>query len=394
MKNKRAYRVLLTATGVNFLSGILYIWSVISKSLVETLNWTSKEASLPYTVLTIFFVISMAIFGKVQDEKGPRLPGILGCIFMGSGIILSGIFTTPIAMILSMGVITGTGIGMINASTAPPVVKWFPKEKKGLVTGIVVGGVGLSSVFYSPLANYLISNIGISKTLLYIGIGALILSTMLARFLENPPEGFNVETKITTKTTKSGDYSLGEMLKTLDFYKLWIMLAFSSTAGLMVIGHLSNIAKVQIGWEAGFVLVILIAIFNTLGRILGGSISDKIGRINLMKSIFILQGVNMFLFPLYINVGLLSLGVIIAGLCYGAGFSVFPAATTDLYGIKNFGTNYGLMFTGWGLGGIIGPMTAATIFDATGSYNTAYIVAGLLLLVSTILAFTFKGEKI
>lgn len=394
MKNKRAYRVLLAATGVNFLSGILYIWSVISKSLVETLNWTSKEASLPYTILTIFFVISMAIFGKVQDEKGPRLPGILGCIFMGSGIILSGIFTTPIAMILSMGVITGTGIGMINASTAPPVVKWFPKEKKGLVTGIVVGGVGLSSVFYSPLANYLISNIGISKTLLYVGIGALILSTMLARFLENPPEGFNVETKITTKTTKSGDYSLGEMLKTLDFYKLWIMLAFSSTAGLMVIGHLSNIAKVQIGWEAGFVLVILIAIFNTLGRILGGSISDKIGRINLMKSIFILQGVNMFLFPLYINVGLLSLGVIIAGLCYGAGFSVFPAATTDLYGIKNFGTNYGLMFTGWGLGGVIGPMTAATIFDATGSYNTAYIVAGFLLLVSTILAFTFKGEKI
>lgn len=394
MENRKAYKVLAAATGVNFLSGILYIWSVISKALIEDLNWTSKEASLPYTALTIFFVISMAIFGKVQDEKGPKLPGTLGCIFMGSGLILAGIFTNPIAMILSMGLITGTGIGMINASTAPPVVKWFPREKKGLVTGIVVGGVGLSSVFYSPLANYLILNVGLSKTFLYIGIGALILSTILARFLENPPEGFDTEIKALKKIKDGKDYSLREMLKTLNFYKLWIMLAFSSTAGLMVIGHLSTIAKVQIGWEAGFVLVILIAIFNTIGRILGGSISDKIGRINLLKTIFILQAMNMFLFPYYLNVGLLSLGVMIAGFCYGAGFSVFPAATTDIYGIKNFGTNYGIMFTAWGLGGIIGPMTAATIFDATGTYNPAYIVAGILLLISILIGFTFKEEKI
>lgn len=394
MKNKKAYKVLIAATGVNFLSGILYIWSVISKALIEDLNWTSKQASLPYTALTIFFVIAMVIFGKVQDEKGPRYPGIFGCILMGSGLILAGIFTNPIAMILSMGIITGTGIGMINASTAPPVVKWFPKEKKGLVTGIVVGGVGLSSVLYSPLANYLIPSVGVSKTLIYIGIGALVLSTLLARFLENPPEDFNTESKTLNKIKSGKDYTVKEMLKTLNFYKLWIMLAFSSTAGLMVIGHLSTIAKVQIGWEAGFVLVILIAIFNTLGRILGGSISDKIGRINLMKIIFIIQAINMFFFPYYLNVGLLSLGVILAGLCYGASFSVFPAATTDFYGIKNFGANYGIIFTGWGLGGVIGPMTAAIIFDARGSYNSAYILAGILLVISTLIAFTFKEEKV
>lgn len=394
MKNKKAYKVLAAATGINFLSAISYIWSVISKVLIEDLNWTSKEASLPYTVFTIFFVIAMVIAGKEQDEKGPKFPGTLGCIFMGSGLILSGVFTNAIAMILSMGVITGTGVGMINASTAPPVVKWFPKEKKGLVTGIVVGGVGLSSVFYSPLASYLIYSIGISKAFLYIGIGALILSIILAGFLENPPEDYNAEVKFINKIKNDKNYSSKEMLKTLNFYKLWTMLSFSSAAGLMVIGHLSTIAKVQIGWEEGFVFVILIAIFNTIGRILGGSISDKIGRINLMKIIFIIQAINMFLFPYYLNVGLLSIGVIVAGFCYGTGFSVFPAVTTDIYGLKNFGINYGMVFTGWGLGGIIGPMTAATIFDATGSYNTAYIVAGILLVISTAIVFTFKKEKI
>ncbi len=393
---KKAYKVLWTATLINVIAGIVYIWSVISKALIDDLNWTSKEASLPYTMITVFFVIAMVIFGKIQDEKGPRLTITIGGVLMGMGLILSGIFTGPKIMILTMGVIAGTGIGTVNASTAPPAVKWFPHEKKGMITGIVVAGVGLSAVFYSPLANSLINLVGISKTFIYIGVGALILTVILVQLLENPPEGFVPKgTNPIEKGKEKGfnDFTWKEMMKTANFYKLWFMLAFSSSAGLMIIGHVSNIAKTQVNWQAGFILVIILSIFNTLGRILGGTLSDKIGRINLLKLVFIIQGINMFLFIYYSNVVLLSIGVAIAGLCYGAGFSVFPAAVTDLYGIKNFGINYGLVYTSWGVGGIIGPMTAAAIFDSTNNYNTAYIVAGILLVISTIIAFTFKYKS-
>ncbi len=393
--NKKAYIVLCAAILTNVIAGLVYIWSVISKALIDDLNWTSKEASLPYTMITVFFVIAMVIFGKIQDEKGPKVTVTIGGIFMGIGLILSGIFTEPKIMILTMGLIAGTGIGTVNASTVPPAVKWFPPEKKGMITGIVVAGVGLSSVFYSPLANYLINLVGISKTFIYIGTGALILTIILAQLLENPPEGFIPEGTKDNKNEigkSSKDFTWKEMMKTSNFYKLWLMLGFSSSAGLMIIGHVSNIAKTQVNWQRGFILVILLSIFNTLGRILGGTLSDKIGRINLLKGAFILQGINMFLFTYYSNVGFLSIGVAIAGLCYGAGFSVFPAAVTDLYGIKNFGINYGLVYTGWGVGGIIGPMTAAAIFDLTGTYNNAYIVAGILLIISTLIAFTFGTE--
>ncbi|MBU5313265.1 OFA family MFS transporter [Tissierella carlieri] len=392
----KKYKVLWAATLTNVIAGLVYIWSVISKALIEDLNWTSKEASLPYTMVTVFFVIAMVIFGKIQDEKGPKLTVTIGGILMGAGLIFSGIFTDPKIMILTMGVIAGTGIGTVNASTVPPAVKWFPHEKKGMITGIVVAGVGLSSVFYSPLANYLIDKVGISKTFIYIGVGALILTLILAQLLENPPEGFLSQKTTSTEKKKdkaSNDFTWKEMIKTLNFYKLWLMLTFSSSAGLMIIGHVSSIAKSQVNWQAGFILVILLSIFNALGRILGGTLSDKIGRVSLMKMVFILQGVNMFLFAKYSNIGLLAIGVAIAGLCYGAGFSVFPATVTDLYGIKNFGINYGLTYTGWGVGGIIGPMTAAAIFDSTHNYNTAYIVAGILLVISTIIAFTFKSER-
>ncbi|MCS4470733.1 OFA family MFS transporter [Clostridium botulinum] len=266
-----------------------------------------------------------------------------------------------------------------------------------MVTGIVVAGIGLSSAFYSPLANYLIKIAGLSKTFIYIGVGALISSVLLAQFLENPPEDF-VHKDINSNEEKyiksSTDCTWQEMIKTRDFYKLWLMLAFSSSAGLMIIGHISNIAKIQVNWQGGFILVILLAIFNTLGRVLGGTLSDKMDRINLMKLIFILQGINMFIFPRYSNVGLLSIGVAIAGLCYGAGFAIFPAAVTDRYGVKNFGINYGLTYTGWGIGGVIGPMTAATIFDATGNYNSAYIVAAVLMIIATIIGLTFSPKKV
>lgn len=391
--SKNKYFVLFSATMINFIAGITYIWSVISKGLIENLNWTSKQASLPYTMNLVFFVVAMVVFGKIQDKKGPKFTVTIGSVLMGLGLILSGVFTEPKFMILTMGAITGTGIGTINASTMPPAVKWFPKEKKGMITGIVAGGVGISSVFYSPLSNYLINKVGISGAFIYMGVGGLIFSLILAQFLNNPPESFHRERedfKSRKDIKAQRDFTWQEMIKTINFYKLWIMLALSSSAGLMIVGHISNIAKVQVNWQAGFVLVILLSIFNALGRILGGALSDKLGRINLMKIVFIIQGINMFLFSQYSNVGLLAVGVAIVGICYGAGFSVFPAASTDLYGIKNFGMNYGLIYTGWGVGGIIGPMVAASMFDATNSYNSAYIVAGTLLVIATLISFTYK----
>ncbi len=391
-KNKSiSLRVLAASTGINLVCGILYIWGVISKALVEQLNWTSKQASLPYTVATISFVIAMVIFGNIQDKKGPRMIGTLGGILMGSGLIISGLTLSPVMLVLSMGIISGCGIGILNVSTTPPAVKWFSPKKKGMITGIVVGGVSVSSMLYSPLANYLIENQSISKTFIIIGFIALFISVFLAQFLKNPPEEYEIKSQKSFSVNQG--FTWREMLKTKQFYMVWIMLGLSSSAGLMIIGHISNIAKVQAKWEGGFILVILLAIFNTLGRFLGGSISDRIGRSSLMRIIFLMQGVNMFLFSQFNNVILLAIGVAIAGLCYGAIFSVFPATISDLYGMKNFGMNFGLMFTAWGFGGVIGPMTGAAIFDMIGNYNTAYLVAGSFLVIAFVTTFVFDKSK-
>ncbi len=426
-KNK-GWAVLWSASGISFISGILYVWSVISKELIKELHWTSKQASLPYTTVTVAFVIAMFIFGKILDTKGPRICVVTAGLLMGGGLILSGFASEPWMMVMTFGIVTGAGIGITNVAATPSAMKWFSPDKKGLITGIVVGGVGIAPVFFSPAANFLIKSVGISMTFIIFGIIALAVVLPLSRIITNPPAGYlhtdaispttaavvtspataavvtspataaEVTSAATTKAATSPasvpairDMTRIEMLKTARFYKLWIMLAFSSSAGLMIIGHAANIARVQVEWEGGYLLVILLSIFNALGRLLGGTVSDKIGRVNMMRVIFLFQAVNMLLFFSYQSIVTLAAGIMVAGLCYGATFAVFPPTAADFYGMKNFGSNYGTLFTAWGVGGVIGPMTAASIMDATKNYNSAYIVACVLLIIALLITFTFKN---
>ncbi len=396
----KPWAVLATSFGINLIIGILYIWSIISKSLVNDLHWSSKQASLPYTFVTVTFVIAMAIFGKLQDLKGPRITATIASIMMGGGIILSGVLVSPVMLVITFGIIAGAGIGTANVSTVPPAVKWFPPEKKGMVTGISVAGIGISAVLYSPVSNALLQSVGISKTFIYLGIAALVLMLILSQFLVNPPDGYTPISKVKKKKKASGnvstptkDLGIRDIVKTSGFYRLWIMFAASSSAGLMVIAHAAKIADVQISWQGGFYPVILLSVFNAGGRILGGTDSNKIGRINLKRLIFGLQAVNMLLFTFYSSIGLLAAGIAVTGLCYGASFSVFPATIIDLFGMKYFGANYGLIMTAWGFGGVVGPMMAAAVFDASGKYNMAYIISGTLLIITLLITFTFRKEK-
>ncbi len=399
MSKSKGWIVTTVATGMNLILGVLYIWSIMGKALIKEFGWSSTTASLPYSVSIAAFAFIMIFAGRLQDVKGPRTGSILGGILLGTGLILSGFVKDPLLMTLTFGVMGGSGIGFCYAATTPPAVKWFPLEKKGLISGIVVSGVGFAAVYISPLTNALIGSYGISKTFFTLGIGALIILLVLSQGLINPPPGYmptssapkNKQTSGSTEEKKQFTYQ--EMIKTPSFYKLWFMYAFTSMAGLMVIGHLASIAKIQANWENGFLLVVLLAIFNTLGRVVGGIVSDKCGHTGTMRIIFFVQAVNMLLFPMYLSQGTLAIGAALTGLSYGALFSVFPVATAEYYGTKNMGVNYGIIFTSWGCAGVIGPILAGKIFDTTGSYSNAYIISAVLLIVAGIMTFTKKSLK-
>ena len=175
---RKANIVLLAAIGINILNGILYTWSAISKALISDWGWTSKQASLPYTVYSIFLVLSMVVFGSLQDRKGPKLIATIGSIFLGVGLILSGLTQNPKIFVITIGMFIGLGVGMHTITTAPSAIKWFDPEKKGVITGIVSAGVGISSIIYAPLGSFLLLKVGISKTFIYLGLIILIFTTL------------------------------------------------------------------------------------------------------------------------------------------------------------------------------------------------------------------------
>ena len=243
----------------------------------------------------------------------------------------------------------------------------------------------------------------IQRTLRVFGIGFLLVVTLLAQFLVVPPQGYQPPNATSTSNHAASsvmtNYGPAQMLRTPLFYLLWTMYAFAAGAGLMIIGNITTIAKLG-KIEAGFILVALLAVGNAAGRIIAGMLSDRIGRIWTMFGIFLFQAVLM----LVLRGGLSDMTsfVIVSmllGFNYGACLSVFPSAVKDNFGLKDFGINYGLIFTAWGVGGFLFPLIAGKMFEAakwqtgTGSYGQAYLIAAIVLVAAALLSFPARWTE-
>ena len=394
--NNRGWIITFAALGINLIMGALYSWGVIKKALVTDWHWTNTDAALPFTVSAAVFAFTMIFAGRAQDKFGPRLVTIFGGIMLGGGLILSGFAKDLTTMVLTFGVVGAIGIGLGYSAATPCAMKWFDSSKKGLITGIVVSGVGLSPAYMTPITSYLLGKYGISNTFIILGVFAIAVVTILSFFLSNPAEPVvakPAENKPQT-AAKGNDYTWQEALKTPQFYLLWVMYLLSATAGLMLIAHLPSIAAVQANWKtAAVILVPVLAIFNALGRVFAGFLSDKLGRIRAMMLVFFVQAINMFLFTFFTSVPVLMIGSAVAGIAYGAVFSLFPTTTAEFFGMKNLGVNYGMVFTGWGIAGVVGPILGGMVADKTGSYSNGYIVAGVFLVIATVMVRFLKAPK-
>ncbi|WP_240473440.1 OFA family MFS transporter [Ferrimonas senticii] len=387
-------KILIAGIAINLCMGVLYAWSVFSKALQAELGWSAVDAGMPYSVAVMVFASCLLVSGVLQDRMGPRAMVILGCTLVSGGLIVSSFaIGNPLVLALSFGGMVGAGIGFAYACLSPAAMKWFHSSKKGLVCGLIAGGFGIAPLYLAPLTNFLIGSYGIENTFLFLGAGALLISVPLAFTIVNPPAGYVAPAPagyVAANKDGGNDFSWREMLKTKQFYMLWVMFCFSASAGLMLIGNIVSIAATQGGLANAAFLVSALAVFNSGGRVVMGMLSDKIGAIRTLLLVFVLQGINMLLFPMYETEMGFMLGAALAGIGYGALLSVFPSLTADYYGLKNYGTNFGVLYTSWGVSGFIGPVIAGYVSAAYGSYAIAYTVSAVGLAIAIALALLIK----
>ncbi|MBU1230442.1 MAG: OFA family MFS transporter [Proteobacteria bacterium] len=352
---------------------------------------TKTEASLPYMLAIAVFAVMMVPAGRLQDRMGPRVAAMAGALLTGSGLVVSS-FAGPgnlMPVLIGFGLMAGSGFGLGYAAATPAAIKWFPAEKKGMITGIVVSGFGLAPVYIAPLSKHLLGAYGVGGAFRILGVAFTLITLLLARMIVNPPVPVAVAGAAPAPQAPSSVWR--EMVASRSFYLLYLEYTFAALAGLMIIGHLAKIIAVQSGGlvQTGFLFVASMAVFNALGRLMAGILSDKFGRIRTLAVVLLSQACVMLVFPGLNGMAGFFVGSAVVGFSYGACLALFPATVADFWGAKNFGLNYGILFTAWGLGGMFGPFLAGRIADLTGSYQLAYyIAAGFLVTAAALTSIT------
>jgi OFA family oxalate/formate antiporter-like MFS transporter len=376
---------------MNLALGTLYAWSMFVAPLEKQFGWKRADTSMVFTIAVVVFALSFVIAGRIQDKIGPLYCSLAGGLLVSLGFFLCSYTTSLNHLFVCFGVIGGLGNGFGYATPIPVMAKWFP-DKRGLAVGLAVGGYGAGSAIFGPLAQLkLIPAYGLPATFQILGVIFFVMTMAGAVLLKNPPAGYKPAGWTPPAASKSvattRDFSPGEVLRTPAFYLMWVAFALGCSAGLMVISQLVPFAKsVGIAAAALSTMTLVVGAFgNASGRILSGWMSDKLGRINVLRTMIAILIVAMpALYAAGGYVPALYLAVFVVYWCYGTQLSVNGVATADFWGTKNAGINYGMLFTAWGVAGVIGPRIGGTLYDKYHNYQAAFYTAAVLAAVALV----------
>lgn len=366
---------------MNICLGSVYAFSVFKKPLQELWGINATQSGFPFMIFLAMFALFMALAGGLVGKWGPKKAGLLGGILVGAGWILAGFAPNITMLTLFYGVIGGAGVGIIYGCPIAAAAKWFP-DKKGLAVGLTVMGFGLSALIMAPLMRAMIANasIGPMKTFTYLGIAFTAILVLLSLPMRTPKEGWKPagwSGGAAKGAAVAVDLDRKAMVKTKTFYALWGTYTIGCLAGLMAIGIASPVGQevARLTPSMAALSVSVFAIFNGVGRPIFGWLTDKLAPRNTAILSFVLILAASALLYLWGegNSFVYFLSFIVLWMNLGGWLAIAPTATATLFGTKHYGMNYGLIFTSYGVGALLGNTLAGMIRDASGGYLPVFL---------------------
>jgi OFA family oxalate/formate antiporter-like MFS transporter len=387
--------IVVAAVLVQLALGAVYAWSVFNGPLQQQFGWSKAEAVLPFEVAIGTIFIGSLLGGRIQDRRGPRPVALGGAVLYSVGIMLASLVSSSDELwllVLTYGVLGGIGLGAAYITPIAMLAKWFP-DRRGLITGIAVAGFGFGAVITAPVAKSLLNGTGDKPSVfLPLGIAYLIAAVAGAAFFRNPPTGYRVPgyepATVGPAVAGSRVYTLPEALRTPQWYLLTAILALNTTCGIAFISQASDAAQDITGVTAATAagLVGILGLFNGGGRVAWAWLSDRVGRMRAFLGMLALQAVCFAVLPHAAAFAVFAVLAALIYLAYGGGFGTMPATAADYFGTPNAGAVYGAMIVAWSIGGVVGPLVTAALYEANDqSYTVPFTVIAVLALVSLVL---------
>ena len=400
---KRRWLVLISSCLINLCIGALYAWSVFAGPMAEHLTavtgaaFTSADLAIVFSIGNSTGFVTMITGGFLNQKFGPKWVILTGGVLFGAGFIICGFAQSVGTLILGYGIFSGLAMGLAYGCTISNSVKFFP-DKAGLAGGIATASYGISSVLIPPVATAMIDGMGVSRAFMVLGIVIVVVVVVFSQFIIKCPDDFVPEGWTPKQKSESSGAAAVEdkdwkgMLSSPVFYVMIIMLFFGAVLGMMIISQASGIAQDMAGMNAASaaLVVSVLALFNTFGRILAGYVSDRIGCINTLAGVFVIAAAAMGM--LYLNPGTAAfcIGICLVGVCFGAFMGTYPSFTAGQFGRKYSSVNYGIMFIGFNAAGLVGPIIFSKIYQSTGSYAPAFITAMAFAVIGLVLSFVYR----
>ncbi|TXR92403.1 oxalate/formate antiport family MFS transporter [Bacillus sp. SH7-1] len=365
--------------------GTIYTWSLFNQPLVSKYGWSLNAVAITFSITSLSLAFSTLFASKLQEKWGLRKLIMIAGLALGLGLILSSQASSLILLYVLAGVVVGYADGTAYITSLSNLIKWFP-ERKGLIAGISVSAYGSGSLIFKYVNAQLIESVGVSQAFIYWGLIVTAMIILGACLIHQAADQGAVQ------ESKTHEYTTKEMLGTKQVYLLFIMLFTSCMSGLYLIGMVKDIGVQLVGLSAATAAnaVAMVAIFNTLGRIILGPLSDKIGRLKIVTGTFVVMASSVLVLSFVdLNYGIYFVCVASVAFCFGGNITIFPAIVGDFFGMKNHSKNYGIVYQGFGFGALAGSFIGALL----GGFKPTFMVIGVLCVVSFIIAIIIQAPK-
>ncbi|ATV42843.1 OFA family MFS transporter [Pectobacterium sp. CHL-2024] len=368
--------------------GTIYTWSLFNQPLVDKFGWTLSSVATTFSITSFCLAFATLFAGKFQERIGLRRLTMIAGIALGAGLMASAVSPSLTLIYLLMGVVVGFADGTAYITTLSNLIKWFP-NRKGLIAGISVGAFGTGSLLFKYVNSFLIAEVGVSEAFFYWGIIVMAMILVGSSLLKEPAA---VPVQQAAVQGQARDFSLAEMLATKESYLLFIIFFTACMSGLYLIGIVKDIGVQMAGMDMAMAAnaVSAIAIFNTVGRIVLGALSDNVGRMRVISfTLFVtILAVSVMTF-LPLNPLLFFTCVSAIAFCFGGNITVFPAIVGDFFGLKNHSKNYGVIYQGFGIGALSGSFIAAQL----GGFQATFMAIIIMSVVSLLITLWVKPPK-